>query len=106
MIIKDMVKPDFLNIRTSIQTYDQLLEYLSQVEQKTYDHLDTLTDDMLYECPEKCERTRLELSCCTGHMPVRAIMNRLVFIRIPFGSNYAAESRTLTQKFENITILT
>lgn len=116
MIIKDVVKPNFLNIRTSIQTYDrdatcygapcwrwvyhalhsadkwfinpngyneppfhvegmddpekpcdavltdeQLLMYLDQVEKKTYDYLDTLTDDMLYECPEGCRYTRMEL---------------------------------------------
>ena len=116
MIIKDMVKPNFLNIRTSIQTYDrdaiccgapcwrwayhalhsadkwfinpcvynepsfheegldnpdkpasvvlsddQLLDYLDSVEQKTYAYLDSLTDEMLYECPENCEHTRLEL---------------------------------------------
>ena len=116
MIIKDMVVPNFMNIRTSIRTYDrdalccgapcwrwayhavhsadkwfinpcvyeepafhkegldnpdkpcdvvlsdeQLLEYLDQVEKKTLDYLDTLTDDMLYECPENCEHTRMEL---------------------------------------------
>ena len=116
MIIKDMVKPNFLNIRTSIQSYDrdalcygapcwrwayhalhsadkwfinpcdyeepefheigmdnpdnptsvvlsdeQLLEYLDRVEKKTYDYLDSLTDDMLYECPKNCEHTRMEL---------------------------------------------
>ena len=109
MIIKDMVKPNFLNIRTSIQTYDrdalccgapcwrwvyhalhsadkwfinpsdfeeppfhedgmddpdkpcrgvlsdeQLLHYLDHVEKKTSAYLDTLTDEMLYEKPEKC----------------------------------------------------
>ncbi|MBR6027893.1 MAG: DinB family protein [Clostridia bacterium] len=116
MIIKDMVKPNFLNIRTSIRTYDrdalccgapcwrwvyhalhsadkwfinpceyveppfheegmdnpenptsvvltdgELLAYLDQVEQKTCAYLDSLTDDMLYECPENCGRTRMEL---------------------------------------------
>ena len=116
VIIKEMVKPNFLNIRTSLQTYDrnalccgapcwrwayhalhsadkwfinpcvyeeppfheegldnpdkpativlsdeQLLDYLSLIEQKTYDYLDSLTDDMLYECPENCEHTRMEL---------------------------------------------
>ena len=115
-IIREMVKPNFLNIRTSIQIYDrdalccgapcwrwayhalhsadkwfinpcvyeeptfheegldnpdkpastvltdeQLLDYLAMIEQKTYDYLDSLTDDMLYECPENCEHTRLEL---------------------------------------------
>ena len=117
MIIKEMVKPNFLNIRTSLQTYDrnalccgapcwrwayhalhsadkwfinpcvyeeppfheegldnpdkpativlsdeQLLDYLSLIEQKTYDYLDSLTDDMLYECPENCEHTRMVIS--------------------------------------------
>ena len=116
MIIKEMTKPNFLNIRTSIQTYDrdaqccgapcwrwayhalhsadkwfinpflyeepafhedgmddpekpcevilsdeELLEYLKYIEQKTYDYLDSLTDDMLYEKPEECRYTRMEL---------------------------------------------
>ncbi len=116
MIIKEMVKPNFLNIRTSIQTYDrdaiccgapcwrwayhalhsadkwfinpcvydeppfheegldnpdkpasvilfdeQLLDYLDSVEKKTFAYLDSLTDEMLYECPENCEHTRMEL---------------------------------------------
>lgn len=111
-----MVKPNFLNIKTSIQTYDrgalccgvpcwrwvyhalhsadkwfinpfnycepvfhkeglddlekpcdvilsdeQLLDYLYSVEKKTMDYLDTLTDDMLYEKPENCRYTRMEL---------------------------------------------
>ena len=115
-IIKNTIEPNFLNIRTSIQTYDrdaiccgapcwrwayhalhsadkwffnpnvydepsfhedgmdnpdnptnvvlsdeQLLEYLDQVEAKTLAYLDTLTDDMLYEKPENCNYTRLEL---------------------------------------------
>ncbi len=115
-VIKDTVVPNFLNIRTSIQTYDpdalccgapcwrwayhalhsadkwfinpfvydepsfheegmdspnnttnvtlsdeQLLEYLDKVEKKTLDYLDTLTDEMLYEKPEKCPYTRMEL---------------------------------------------
>lgn len=116
MIIKDMVKPNFLNIRTSIQTYDrdaicykapcwrwvyhalhsadkwfinpfdyeepafhveglddpekecsvvlsdeQLLSYLDGIEKKTIDYLDSLTDEMLYEKPEGCRYTRMEL---------------------------------------------
>ncbi|MBQ6035536.1 MAG: DinB family protein [Ruminococcus sp.] len=116
MIIKDMVIPNFMNIRTSLRTYDrdalccgapcwrwayhaihsadkwfinpfvydeppfheegmdnpdnptsvvlsdeQLLEYLDAVEKKTLDYLDTLTDDMLYEKPEKSRYTRMEL---------------------------------------------
>lgn len=115
-IIKEVVKPNFLNIRTSIQSYDrdaicygapcwrwayhalhsadkwfinpwdyeepdfhaegmdnpekpcdkvlsdeELLAYLDKVEQKTYDYLDSLTDDMLYECPEGSKYTRMEL---------------------------------------------
>ena len=42
-------------------TDEQLLDYLSRIEQKTYDYLDSLTDEMLYECPENCEHTRMEL---------------------------------------------
>ena len=116
MIIKNTVEPNFLNIRTSIRTYDrdalccgapcwrwayhalhsadkwfihpcqyeepsfheegmdnpdnptsvvltdeQLLDYLDAVEKKTMDYLDTLTDEMLYEKPEGCRYTRLEL---------------------------------------------
>ena len=115
-VIREMVIPNFLNIRTSIQTYDrdavicgapcwrwvyhtlhsadkwfinpcdytepsfheegmdnpdnptsvvlsdeQLLEYLDQIEKKTYDYIDSLTDEMLYGCPPNCEHTRLEL---------------------------------------------
>ena len=40
---------------------EQLLEYLDAVEKKTYDYIESLTDEMLYECPENCEHTRLEL---------------------------------------------
>jgi len=116
MIIKETVKPNFLNIRTSLQTYDRdalccghplwrwayhalhsadkwfinpadydepafhkeglddpdkecdvvltdddLLKYLNAVEQKTYDYLDSLSDEMLYEKPEGCPYTRMEL---------------------------------------------
>ncbi len=116
MIIKDTVVPNFLNIRTSIRTYDrdalccgaplwrwvyhalhsadkwfsnpfiyreppfhedglddpqhpaktvltdeQLLNYLDLIQEKTLAYLDTLTDDMLYEKPEKCTYTRMEL---------------------------------------------
>ena len=126
-IIKETVEPNFLNIRTSIRTYDrnalccgapcwrwvyhalhsadkwfinpndyrdlvismgielllethaedvicknntvlsvvlsdeQLLAYLDSVEKKTMDYLDSLTDEMLYEKPENCRYTRLEL---------------------------------------------
>ena len=116
MIIKDTVLPNFLNIRTSIRTYDrdadflgapcwrwayhalhsadkwfinpfdyeeppfhvegmdnpdnpcsvilsdeELLDYLDSIEKKTLDYLDTLTDRMLYEKPDGCKYTRLEL---------------------------------------------
>ena len=116
MIIKEMTKPNFLNIKTSIQSYDrdalccgapcwrwvyhalhsadkwfinpfeyeepqfheegmddpekpcsvilsdeELLDYLYSIEKKTYVYLDSLTDDMLYEKPEQCRYTRMEL---------------------------------------------
>ena len=115
-VIKDTVLPNFLNIKTSIQTYDrdaiccgapcwrwayhalhsadkwfinpfvyeepafhqegmdnpdnptdvvlsdeQLLDYLEQIKEKTLAYLDSLTDEMLYEKPEKCIYTRMEL---------------------------------------------
>ena len=47
--------------RLIVLSDEQLLDYLSLIEQKTYDYLDSLTDDMLYECPENCEHTRMEL---------------------------------------------
>ncbi|MBQ8960282.1 MAG: DinB family protein [Ruminococcus sp.] len=40
---------------------EELLSYLDRIEQKTYDYIDSLTDEMLYECPEKCSFTRVEL---------------------------------------------
>ena len=40
---------------------EELLAYLDWVEQKTYDYLDSLTDEMLVEKPESCPYTRLEL---------------------------------------------
>ncbi len=116
MIIKEVVKPNFLNIRTAIQTYnrdaicygapcwrwvyhalhsadkwfinpfdyeepefhvegmddpekpcdailsdDELLNYLDAIEKKTYDYLDSLSDDLLYEKPEGSRYTRMEL---------------------------------------------
>ena len=116
MIIKEVVVPNFLNIKTSLQTYDrdalccgapcwrwayhalhsadkwffnpfvyeepefheegmdnpdnptsvvltdeQLLSYLGKIKDKTLKYLDSLTDDMLYEKPEKCPYTRMEL---------------------------------------------
>lgn len=115
-IIKSTVVPNFINIRTSIQTYDRdadcagapcwrwayhalhsadkwfinpfvydepsfhqegmdnpdnptdvvlsdedLLNYLDSIEKKTLDYIDSLTDEMLYEKPENCKYTRMEL---------------------------------------------
>ena len=115
-IIKDTVTPNFLNIRTSLRTYDrdalccgapcwrwayhalhsadkwfinpfvyeepifhengmdnpenptsvilsdaQLLSYLDLIEKKTMNYLASLTDNMLYEKPENCIYTRMEL---------------------------------------------
>ena len=115
-IIKDTVKPNFLNIKTSLETYDRdalccgapcwrwayhalhsadkwfinpfdyeepsfheegmdnpdnptsvilsdedLLAYLDHVEKKTFEYLDNLTDEMLYQKPDKCPYTRMEL---------------------------------------------
>ncbi|MDE6725367.1 MAG: DinB family protein, partial [Ruminiclostridium sp.] len=40
---------------------DELLEYLGRVKQKTFDYLDGLTDKELYECPENCTFTRMDL---------------------------------------------
>ncbi len=42
-------------------TDEQLLDYLDKVRQKTLDYIDSLTDEMLYEKPENCKYTRLEL---------------------------------------------
>jgi len=39
----------------------QLLAYLDRIEQKTLRYLDALTDAMLYEKPEQCCYTRMEL---------------------------------------------
>ena len=115
-IIKETVMPNFLNIRTSIKTYnrdalcvsapcwrwvyhalhsadkwfinpfvyeepafheegmdnpdnptnivlsdEELLAYLDRIEAKTLSYLDSLTDEMLYEKPENCPYTRMEL---------------------------------------------
>ena len=115
-IIKEMTIPNFMNIRTSLRTYDrdalccgapcrrwayhtlhsadkwfinpcvyeeppfhesgmdnpesptsvtlsdeQLLEYLDRIEKKPYDYIDSLTDEMLYECPEGCKHTGMKL---------------------------------------------
>lgn len=40
---------------------EQLLQYLYEVRDKTLNYIDTLTDEMLYENPENCDYTRLEL---------------------------------------------
>ncbi len=40
---------------------EKLLDYLEKVKQKTFDYLDTLTDNALCECPENCEFTRMDL---------------------------------------------
>ena len=39
----------------------QLMEYLDRIEQKTIDYLDSLDDSMLYDRPEGCPYTRMEL---------------------------------------------
>ena len=111
-----MVKPNFVNIKTSVKTYDrnalfcgvqcwrwvyhalhsadkwfinpfdykeppfhedgmddpekscnvtlsdkQLLDYLNSIEEKILTYLDTLSDGMLYEKPQNCPYTRMEL---------------------------------------------
>ena len=42
-------------------TDEQLIEYLHRVRQKVFEYLDSLTDEKLYEKPENCIYTRLEL---------------------------------------------
>ncbi len=37
------------------------MNYLDNIEKKTYDYLDSLSDDMLYEKPEGSRYTRMEL---------------------------------------------
>ena len=54
-----MDNPD--NPTSVVLSDEQLLEYLDRVEQKTYAYLDSITDEMLYECPENCNHTRMEL---------------------------------------------
>lgn len=39
----------------------ELLDYLEKVKRKTFDYLDALTDKELYECPEGCKFTRMDL---------------------------------------------
>jgi hypothetical protein len=43
---------------------EELLRYLGDIEKKTLDYLDCLTDEMLYENPEGCSTNRL--SCALG----------------------------------------
>ena len=40
---------------------EQLLEYLYKVREKIFAYLDGLDDDLLYDCPEKCPWSRLQL---------------------------------------------
>ena len=54
-----MDNPD--NPTSVVLSDEQLLEYLDAVEKKTLDYLDSLSDDMLYSCPEGCRFTRMEL---------------------------------------------
>ena len=54
-----MDNPD--NPASVVLTDRQLLDYLDSIERKTMDYLDTLTDEMLYEKPEGCRYTRMEL---------------------------------------------
>ena len=77
MIIKNTVEPNFLNIRTSIRAYDRdalccgapcwrwAYHALHSADKWFINpceyYLDTLTDEMLYEKPEGCRYTRLEL---------------------------------------------
>ena len=42
-------------------TDEQLIDYLHKVRQKTLDYIDSLIDENLYEKPESCKYTRLEL---------------------------------------------
>ena len=45
----------------NFQDMEQLLDYLEKVRRKTADYLGSLNDEMLAECPEKCDKSRLEL---------------------------------------------
>ena len=40
---------------------EQLLVYLDSIEKKTLDYIETLSDEMLYEKPQNCPYTRMEL---------------------------------------------
>lgn len=53
---------DDLNIPCdAVLSDEQLMFFLDRVEQKTYDYLNSLTDDMLNIKPEGCEYTRMDL---------------------------------------------
>jgi hypothetical protein len=54
-----MDNPD--NPTSVVLSDEELLAYLDRIEKKTMDYLDSLTDDQLYEKPEKCKYTRMEL---------------------------------------------
>jgi hypothetical protein len=54
-----MDNPD--NPTNVVLSDDDLLAYLDQIEKKTMDYLDSLTDEMLYKKPENCIYTRMEL---------------------------------------------
>ena len=54
-----MDNPD--NMCSVVLSDGQLLQYLDKIRKRTLDYLDTITDDMLYEKPQNCPYTRLEL---------------------------------------------
>ena len=54
-----MDNPD--NPTSVVLSDEDLLRYLDSIEQKTLSYLDSLTDEMLYEKPENCIYTRMEL---------------------------------------------
>lgn len=43
-------------------TDEELMGYLDRVRQKTFAYLDSLTDEELYDKPESCKYTRLEMA--------------------------------------------
>lgn len=54
-----MDNPD--NPCRTVLSDEDLLRYLDTVRQRTFDYLDSLSDDDLYRYPENCEFSRLEL---------------------------------------------
>ena len=54
-----MDNPD--NPTSVVLSDEDLLRYLDSIERKTLDYIDSLTDEMLYEKPENCIYTRMEL---------------------------------------------